>query len=220
MDIIRVIQEAATWIEKVNPDFDVNLYRTKELSPKQYYYQIPDTKKAVIVSDLINKRSEFIKAAQVELIPVPELVNYGRVMFFHANDTVADGAPEMESGYYIDIGDAPPWDTWLAIGSQLNAIDFYNEQPLVSDLLIAWVPKSQYFYAQQAVEVACLDNFAWPTTKFISDEFAAIKNLFQKPNSIIKPEEHIDLDSRMKKILEIMSETEEHSKAYYRQLYK
>jgi hypothetical protein len=218
MDIIRVIQEAATWIEKVNPDFEVNLYRTKELSPEQYYYQIPDTKKAVVVSDLINKRSDLIRAAQVELIPVPELVNYGRVMFFDANDTVVDGAPELASGYYVDIGDAPPWDTWLAIGSQLNAIDFCDAQPLTSNLLIAWVPKSQYFYAQQAIEVACLDNFEWPNNEFISARYAAVKGLFQKPESITEPIESINWETRKVKLQEIMTELEENSETYYRSI--
>lgn len=219
MDIIRIIQKAATWIEKVNPDFEANLYRTIELSPKHHYYQIPDTKKAVVISDLINKRSDLIRAAQVELIPVHELVNYGRVMFFNANDTVVDGAPELASGYYVDIGDAPSLDTWLAIGSQLNAIDFYNEQPLVSDLLIAWVPKSQYFYAQQAIEVACLDNFEWPNNEFISARYGAVKGLFQKPESITEPIESIDWETRKVKLQEIMTDLEKNSETYYRSIY-
>ena len=216
MDIIRVIQEAATWIEKVNPDFEVNLYRTIDLSPKHYYHQIPDTKKALVVSDLTDKRSELIKAAQVELIPVSKLVNYGKIMFFDANDTVLDGAPELASRYYVDIGDAPPWDTWLAIGSQLNAINFCESQPLASNLLIAWVPKAQYFYANEAVEVACIDNFEWPNSELISVRYGVVRGLFQKPEGIIEPIESIDLETRKVKLQEVMTELEENSETYYR----
>ena len=218
MDIIRVIQEAATWIEKVNPDFEVNLYRTKELSPKHHYYQIPDGKKALVVSDLINKRSDLIRAAEIELIPVVELVNYGRVMFFDANDTVVDGAPELASACYVDIGDAPPWDTWLAIGSQLNAMDFCDGQPLTSNLLIAWVPQSQYFYANEAIEVACIDNFEWPNNEFVNARFCAVKGLFHKPESITEPTEIVNWETRNVKQQEIMAELEENSETYHRSI--
>ncbi|MCD8741224.1 hypothetical protein LT679_11470 [Mucilaginibacter roseus] len=219
MNFIRIIQETVTWIEKVNPDFEVNLYRSQELSPKSYYHQIPDYLKGNVLNDLISKRSKLLQTARVELIPIPDLGDYGRIMFFEANETVLDGAPEDVSAFFIDIGDAPPWDTWLAIGSQLNAINFHRAgHELNSDLLIAWVPKAQYYYAQQACEVALLDNFAWPANEFISDEFNAVNSLFQKPDNIIQPEERIDFENILKQSKIIMSEIEENSKSYYEKL--
>ena len=61
MDIIRIIQEMATWIAKINPDIETNLYRTAELSPGKYYYQIPGEEKDQVVAGLATKRSTMLR---------------------------------------------------------------------------------------------------------------------------------------------------------------
>jgi len=216
MDIIRIIQETATWVEKVNPDIETNLYLTAELSPGKYYYQIPDEEKEQTVADLVAKRSAMLRAANVDLIPIDRLADYGRIMFFEANETVVDGAPEDVSAYYIDIGDAPPWDTWIAIERQLFNIDFwaYNLQ-LTDKMLIAWVPKSQYFYAQQAVEVACIDNLEWARNGCVAGRFYEVKELFTKPPIIIEPAQVIEYSARQRLLKMVMQEAEAHSESYY-----
>lgn len=199
MDIIRVIQETATWIEKVNNDFEVNLFRSEELSPGQHFYNIADGKKASVISRIVDERSRLLNETHHTLIPVDELENYGRIMFFDANSTVLDGAPEDISLCYIDIGDAPPWDTWLATGSQLNEINLCKLQhELKNDLLIAWVPKAQYYYADQAVQLACIDNFEWPGDEYIRDDFNAIKLLFRKPDEMPGYTEPIPYEQRQR----------------------
>lgn len=146
MDIIRIIQETATWIEKVNPDIETNLSRTADLSPGRYYYEIPNADKDAVVADLVARRSAMLKTANVDLIPVDKLADYGRIMFFEADETVVDGAPEDASAYFIDLGDTPPWDTWIATERQLFNIDFWVQKLHLTDkMLVAWVPQSQYF---------------------------------------------------------------------------
>lgn len=146
MDIIRIIQETATWIEKVNPDIETNLFRTADLSPGRYYYEIPNADKDAVVADLVASRSAMLKTANVDLIPVDKLADYGRIMFFEADETVVDGAPEDASAYFIDLGDTPPWDTWIATERQLFNIDFWAQKLHLTDkMLVAWVPQSQYF---------------------------------------------------------------------------
>ncbi len=217
MDIIRIIQETATWIEKVNPDIETNLYRTAGLSPKMYYYQIPDEEKDQVVEDLVASRSAMLKALKVNLIPVDELVDYGRIMFFEANETLIDCAPEEASFCFIDQSDAPPWDTWIATERQLFNIDFwaYNLQ-LTDKMLIAWVPKSQYFYAQEAIAVAMLDNFKWPEPVCVSEPFFEDKYLFTEPPTTDEPCHNIDILERRRHLYRLMHDAEVYSKVYYK----
>ncbi|GAA4330228.1 hypothetical protein GCM10023149_35290 [Mucilaginibacter gynuensis] len=216
MDIIRTIQETATWIEKVNNNFDDNLFRTAELAPQHYYYHIPDNEKEFTLDQLNSKRSKLLKDTGVALIPLEELVNYGRIMLYNASDTVVDGAPEIESAYFMDIGDAPPWDTWIATGKQLNELNLFKLHHEITDnWLIGWVPVSQYFYANQAILVSVLDNFSWPDEEHIRDEYSVIKNLFQKPDPIAEPEERIDLDKRSALMYTLTAQQRKNSKVYF-----
>lgn len=213
MDIIRLIQETATWIEKVNPDFEKNLFRTPELSPKYYYYDIPLSEQPAVINKVNSYRTELLESAGIELIPVEDLVKYGRIMYFNVNETVVDAFPQSESFCYVDLGDAPPCDTWLATSSQLNALNFFTDgYQLTSDFLITWVPASHYFYANECVEVACVDNFEWPNNEYISQAYAGVKSLFAKPDEITIPETKPDLETRMRKMEMIMQEAEENSR--------
>lgn len=216
MDIIKVIQEAATWIEKVNNDFNTNLFRTEELSPHYYYYQIRDAEKPDVINKIVSTRSALLNESGVDLIPISELHHYGRIMIFDPDSTVTDGAPEAESACYIDIGDTPPWDTWLALGAQLNRMCFYNSgYDINPGFLIAWVPKSHYFYANGAVEVACVDNFAWASNEFITNEYDSVKELFCKP-AIIKPDFPLFCDEKTNRLLgTVLQDLEYNSKLYY-----
>ncbi|QEC76118.1 hypothetical protein [Mucilaginibacter ginsenosidivorax] len=215
MDIIKVIQETATWIEKVNNDFNTNLFRSAELSPNYYYYQIPDGEKLSAVNRIVSARAALLVESGVELIPVSELHNYGRIMIFDPDSTTTDGAPEAESACYIDIGDSPPWDTWLAVGAQLNGIKFYKPQhDINAAYLIAWVPKSHYFYANDAVEVSCIGNLAWASNEFIRDKYDPIKELFCKP-VIVKPDGELFCSEKTSRILNVVQqELERNSKSY------
>jgi hypothetical protein len=216
MNIIKVIQETATWIEKINNDFNTNLFRTEELSPGYYYYEIPESGKLSVINRIVSTRSALLVESGVDLIPVSELHHYGRIMIFDPDSTVVDGAPEAESACYIDIGDTPPWDTWLALGAQLNRMYFYNPgYDINPGFLIAWVPKSHYFFANGAVEVACLDNFAWASNEFITNEYDSVKELFCKP-MIVKPDSELFCSEKTSRILSVVQqELELNSKSYY-----
>lgn len=216
MNIIKVIQETATWMEKVNNDFNTNLFRTAELSPHYYFYQIRDAEKPGVINRIVSTRSVLLNESGVDLIPISELHHYGRIMVFDPDSTTCDGAPEAESACFIDIGDAPPWDTWLAVGSQLNSIKFYKPGHDINDTyLIAWVPKSHYFYANGAVEVACVDNFEWPTNDFIEKGYESIKELFSKP-VIIEPNPPLFYYDKIITVNNtIQQELERNSKLYY-----
>jgi hypothetical protein len=216
MDIIKVIQETATWIEKVNNNFNTNLFRSEELSPHYFYPENSDSEKSAVIDKIISTRSTLLAESGVELIPVSELHHYGRIMIFDPDSTVVDGAPEAESAGYVDGGDAPPWDTWMALGWQLSMIQFYDYgHDIGPGFLIAWVPESHYFYANGALEVACMDNFAWPSNEFIRSRYDSIKELFSKP-VIKEPDSEPFYPDKTSRILNVVQEElERNSKLYY-----
>jgi len=87
-------------------------------------------------------------------------------------------------------------------------------------MLVAWVPKSQCFYAQQAIEVVCIDNFEWPESKCIATRFYEVKELFTKPPTIIEPVQAIDCSARQQLLKKVMHEAEAHSEIYYHEINK
>jgi hypothetical protein len=217
MDIFQTIRETATWLENVNNNFETNLFRTGELSPKHYYCEIPDKDKPAVVKQIIDRRSELLQKANEVLIPVEKLGQYGRIMFFDANSTVLDGAPEEQSSCYVDIADTPPWDTWIATGTQLNALNIFQQgHKLKDDLLIAWVPKSQYYFANAALEVACLDNFKWGANDYITNDYSSLKELFSAPGAIETSNEFVNYNRRIAMLETIQSELNINSELYYR----
>lgn len=187
MDIVRIIQEAATWIEKVNPDYEVNLYRSEELKPDRHFYNADATNMPALVDNLVLRRSALLQKMGIELIPVNELHLLGRIALFDAYESFWDGAPEVESDSYVDLYDTPPHDTWIGVGGQLNDIGFYDTWRFLAEkVLLAWVPQSKYYCVQGAIDVACLDNFEWGTNVNINQEYKILANIFAKPQDIIK----------------------------------
>lgn len=61
-----------------------------------------------------------------------------------------DGASEIQSLGLIDLYDIPPIDTW-----------FYMTRTKESRLLFAWIPNQHVHYANEAVEVNCVDCINW-----------------------------------------------------------
>jgi len=194
MNLGRIIQEATTWIEKINNNYENNLYRSPELFPEKQFIYIPREEQTLAINNVIEKRSNILKEAGIELIPIEELHNYGRVMIFDVNSTVCDGAPEDISNYYVDVNDTPPVDTWIALGSQLTEIGIFKDyEPELNQSILAWVPASQYYYANQALLVACVDNFSWPNPENLTNANSDLRHVFTPPDKLEEPTYPINL---------------------------
>ncbi len=220
MDIVHIVQETATWIAKCNSDFETNMFRSPELSPGHFFPEIDDDDRPKAVDQIISIRSELLSRSETPLIAVPELLNYGRVMYFDAISTTCDGAPEDVSAGYVDIADTPPWDTWLSLGQQLNTINFFKIGfELPNDFLVAWVPESHYYFANVALEVAPLDNFEWPKDGSVAEEFEMLRSLFQKPVQIDNPEKNTNTWNSLDRLKRINVELLANSEKYYAKLF-
>jgi hypothetical protein len=100
------------------------------------------------VAEIAAKRSALLDAT----VPSSENAksNYqGRLLLYHPQETVSDGAAEASSKGFFDAEDAPPWDTWLA----------YFEGGIVS-----WVPEHLISRAQVGIDANPVDCIHWLNT--------------------------------------------------------
>lgn len=67
------------------------------------------------------------------------------------NETVEDGASEVVSYGFIDVQDAPPWDTWVDLVEGRSGTKY----------LLSWVPQSMTEYVDKAIEANCASCLAW-----------------------------------------------------------
>jgi hypothetical protein len=92
----------------------------------------------------INHKKQFISSIEMDKI-CP-----GRILVSQIDCTVIDGASEVQSLGLVDIYDIPPIDTW-----------FFITRTKESRLLFAWIPNEFVHYANEAVEVNCVDCINW-----------------------------------------------------------
>jgi len=74
----------------------------------------------------------------------------GRILASKIDCTVVDGASEVQSLGLVDLYDIPAIDTW-----------FYITRTNESRLLFAWIPNELIKYADEAVQVNCVDCINW-----------------------------------------------------------
>ena len=78
----------------------------------------------------------------------PRLVRNGRLMVYHPDADLCDGAAEAETEGYFDVFNTPPWDTWVGFfqdgGGRTDDCTHY---------LVAWVPPVFVEVAARGIEV-------------------------------------------------------------------
>jgi hypothetical protein len=81
---------------------------------------------------------------------LPALDHKGRILIAEIDQTVVDGASEMESEGLIDLNDCPPIDTWVYLTSNKKG-----------KILFAWIPEPFVSLAQATIDVNCIDCLFW-----------------------------------------------------------
>ncbi|AEV98985.1 hypothetical protein A4D02_10535 [Niastella koreensis] len=76
---------------------------------------------------------------------------HGDIVISSINESVLDGASEVQSFGLFDIYDIPPIDTWFYLMNTDGG----------KRLLFAWIPEGYIHYANNAVEVNCMDCIGW-----------------------------------------------------------
>jgi len=111
---------------------------------------------AVDVEQLVRERVHLLpRAHSYPSAPASDLAG-GRLLFSAPDYGVTDGASEYESHGFIDVADAPPWDTWVWFVQEGKAsTDFYD------CYIVSWVPPEFVAYADAGIRVSFVGNVAW-----------------------------------------------------------
>ncbi len=97
-----------------------------------------------LYEEQINHKRQFVSSLETDK------TYSGRILVSQIDCTVIDGASEVQSLGLVDAYDIPPVDTW-----------FYMTRTQESRLLFAWIPGEFVHYANEAVEVNCVDCINW-----------------------------------------------------------
>ncbi|NML40125.1 hypothetical protein HHL17_23200 [Chitinophaga sp. G-6-1-13] len=104
---------------------------------------------------------DFILRVLVEVLPAREsvqpaswedIIQKGRIVAHETCTTVVDGASEEQSGWYVDLYDLPPVDTWIYLTPQTRT---------AYPTLYCWVPTIFEEAMQTAMDVHVLDSYEW-----------------------------------------------------------
>jgi hypothetical protein len=168
-DFLKQLKKVIRWTEKLSKDFDfengfygtvfrktnpiingINLYSFD----RDYATWNLDDYDNILYENLlkiaINSRDE---TYDVNLV---NLDNLGRIICFQTCCTTHDGAPIVESKYFVDEGDVPPIDTWFFLKS-----NYYHNNYLANQTLFCWIPKQFEEVMQRAINVEICNSYSW-----------------------------------------------------------
>jgi hypothetical protein len=97
------------------------------------------------------RAEDLIDAAEAGLAAGADLARRGRLLVWHRDDTVDDGAGEAETGGYLDESDMPPWDTWVA----------YVDSEACSGYLVSLVPAEFIEAVSRAIAYNAYEALYW-----------------------------------------------------------
>src|SRR5262249_3909370 len=71
------------------------------------------TARAISIEALLTRRAELLRLENRYPITIDAALAGGRLLLFYPDVNLADGAAYQESRGYLDIDNAPPWDSWV-----------------------------------------------------------------------------------------------------------
>lgn len=131
--------------EDVKLDFDI------EPDINHYtltYWAIDPTEDENFYNELFVKQLDFKKERILNTDFEKNLS--GKILISEIDYTVTDRVSEIQSLGLFDVCDNPPIDTW-----------FYMMKVKETRLLFAWIPDEFVHYANEAIQVNCLDCIYW-----------------------------------------------------------
>src|SRR5262245_41930266 len=66
-----------------------------------------------MIRDLIRSRQKSLSVAGRKKAPSRAILDSGRLLVSAYDYTNFNGATAVETGYFLDENDVPPWDTWI-----------------------------------------------------------------------------------------------------------
>lgn len=98
------------------------------------------------VEEVARKRAQCLEG-RPEPVERYEDLRGGRLLVYFPDANLADGAAEVESDGFFDADNVPPWDTWVAFGTDPRSRDISYRS-----YVIAWVPAELVERANRGIE--------------------------------------------------------------------
>lgn len=160
----RALLEAVLWSDsRADPSAPGSCLRSELLRPYIFNESRHDTVYDVACArhaglerdDVIAPRGgrseELLEAAEVGLSHAIAVVKRGRLLVWHRDETIDDGAGEAATSGYLDESDMPPWDTWVA----------YVDADRCSGYLVSWVPPIFIGAVARAIAINAYGALYW-----------------------------------------------------------
>ena len=147
------IADTIAWCHRIlsRPETPPSL-RTDEIKPRPLHDGCDD-----VVCDVGSSRHWHVRLTTTEpRLDFPDLVG-GKLMVYFPDADLCDGAAEIESEYFFDIFNCPPWDTWIGFFDEQLGNDSYGRY------LLAYVPEQLVPLADAGINVNPEECILWLT---------------------------------------------------------
>jgi hypothetical protein len=136
------------------------------LLPKETQNKIDSesqVERQIIVADLAQKRAELLwQEGSFSDEPLQNLAG-GRLLAYAPNEQLSDGLAEAETHGFLDVYNAPAWDTWICYIQDQDQSNTFSGDCRV--FLISWVPPAFINLAAEGIFVNPEESIHW-LTKF------------------------------------------------------
>ncbi len=156
----RRILEVATWILKVNPEFEHNYFRSEEINSLWGNNALIKNKYPLVSADGVvetaKRRALLLQERGIPLVALEEAATYGNLVYTFPEESHLDGGAEFYSQGLVDIWEVPAWDTWIAFGNRE-----FKEFNLYPSAVISWIPRTVNDLFFSGREVSIIENLGW-----------------------------------------------------------
>jgi uncharacterized protein (TIGR02996 family) len=145
------------------PGLEVDLLRHPKLRPPEHLlrtfpYPSPPADQARTIWSVVASRSQFLARdrALPTRKPATSLAG-GRLLIFHPDATLLDGAAQAESDGFFDEDNVPGWDTWVMFAGKEPPSESYGA------CVVCWIPPHLLRLVERGITVNPEECIRWAT---------------------------------------------------------
>ncbi|MDD9940873.1 MAG: hypothetical protein OXU20_07555 [Myxococcales bacterium] len=152
MLVLDSLVSAQLWcVRHANRDEPITSLRHVELLPTKALVEDPTALVGELMRDPLTLVAHVSAVRSTRIAAGRPAPVSGRLVAYSPFDNLCDGAAEAESRGYLDVENAPPWDTWVA----------WSASGSDSGLLLAWVPADFVVDVESGIQVNTEQCIHW-----------------------------------------------------------
>lgn len=138
------------------PRADLNLPEASLRSAELLELSVFPFSRASTVRNVLRRRAWHDAIRPVAPVRAGDLFGSSRLLAYLPDDTLADGAAELDTHGFFDADNVPPWDTWVGLFPVEIGFRSY-----ASEVLISWVPPDFLGLVDQGIRVNPEECITW-----------------------------------------------------------